>query len=108
MGGGILTLAEGRRLPIRPDQALRRLVTGAALNSGGDVLAVRTYSEIYFSRWPVSGQPQQVAEACFLGDVEPQGEAIAFRDDGWLVLTSESWPRRPGYLQVVRCAGSGL
>lgn len=76
MGGGILTLAEGRRLPIRPDQALRRLVTGAALNSGGDVLAVRTYSEIYFSRWPVSGQPQQVAEACFLGDVEPQGRRL--------------------------------
>ena len=107
VGGGLVTLAEGRRLPIRPDPAPRRLVTGAALNAGGDVLAVRTYSEIYFFRWPVSDPPEQVAEACFLGDAEPQGEAIAFRDDGWLVLTSESWWRRPGYLQAVRCGGIG-
>jgi len=107
MSGGTLTLAAGRRLPIRPDPLVSRLVTGAAINAGGDLLAVRTYSEVYFFRWPVADPPEQVAEACFLGNAEPQGEAIAFRDDGWLVLTSEVRNGRPGYLQAVRCAGVG-
>ena len=93
-------LAAGRRLPIQ-------LATGAALNPAGDVLAARTYSEIYFFRWPIADQPEQVAEACFLGDAEPQGEAIAFQDDGRLVLSSESTTKRTGHLQVVRCPGVG-
>ena len=105
--GERLMLPAGRRLPIRPDPLMGRLVTGAAINAGGDLLAVRTYSEIYFFRWPVADPPEQVAEACFLGNAEPQGEAIAFRDDGWLVLTSEVRGGRPGSLQAVRCAGVG-
>ena len=107
IGGGTLTLAAGRQLPIRPNPLVSRLVTGAAVNPGGDVLAVRTYSEIYFFRWPVAGPAEQVAAVCFLGDTEPQGEAVAFRDDGWLVLTSEVRDGLPGYLQAVRCAGVG-
>ena len=98
--GGGLTLAAGRRLPIR-------LATGAALNPDGDVLAARTYLQVHFFRWPVADPPEQVAETCFLGDAEPRGEAIAFQDDGRLVLTSESTTERPGYLQVVRCPGVG-
>ena len=98
--GGMLTLAAGRQLPIR-------LATGAALNLNGDVLATRTYSEVYFFRWPVADRAGQVAEACFLGDSAPQGEAIVFQDDGRLVLTSESTAERPGHLQVVRCPGVG-
>ena len=51
--------------------------------------------------------PEQVAEACFLGTDEPQGEAIAFRadTDDWLVLTSESHSDKAGFLQAVRCGG---
>ena len=46
-----------------------------------------------------------MAEACFLGTGEPQGEAIAFRPeaDDWLVLTSESHSDKAGFLQAVRC-----
>lgn len=96
--GKMLTLGAGRQLPIR-------LATGAALNADGDVLAARTYLQIHFFYWPVADQPEQVAEACVLGDAEPQGEAIAFQNDGRLVLTSESTTQRPGHLQVVRCPG---
>ena len=107
LDGGMQTLAAGRPLPIEPDPSVGRLVTDVALNSDGNVLAVRTYSEIYFFRWPVTEQVEQVAEACFLGELEPQGEGVAFRDDGRLVLTSESTPEGAGYLQVVRCPGIG-
>ncbi len=104
--GEPLTLAPGHRLPIEL-RSWRDQTTGASLNWRGDVLAVRTYSEIYFFRWPVSDKPEQVAETCFLGDLERQGEAIAFREDGQLMLTSETVTRRPGYLQTVRCTGAG-
>ena len=105
VSGEMQTLAAGHRLPITPDPDAGRLVTGATLNPDGDILAVRTYSEIYFFHWPVTDQPEQVTEACFLGNAEPQGEAIAFQDDGRLVLTSESTTERPGHLQVVWCPG---
>ena len=105
--GGMLTLGAGRRLPIRPDPVVGRLVTGAALNPDGDTLAVRTYSEIYFFRWPVSDPPELAADVCFLGELEPQGEAVAFDEDGRLTLTSESRVQEPGYLRTVRCAGVG-
>jgi hypothetical protein len=101
----VLTLGPGRQLPIGPDPRAGRIVTGAALSPAGDVLAVRTYSEIYRFRWPMGDEPEQVAEACFLGTGEPQGEAIAFRPeaDDWLVLTSESHSDQAGFLQAVRC-----
>ena len=100
-----LTLAPGRRLPIELN-SWRDQTTGASLNSRGDVLAVRTYSEIYFFRWPIADEPELAAETCHLGDLQRQGEAIAFRDDGRLLLTSET-TRRQGYLLTVRCAGVG-
>ena len=105
--GGVLTLGASRQLPIGPDPRAGRLATGAALSAAGDVLAVRTYSEIYRFRWPMADAPEQVAEACFLGTDEPQGEAIAFRadTDDWLVLTSESHSDKAGFLQAVRCGG---
>ncbi len=103
--GVMLTLAPGIQLPIGPDPRAGRIATGAALSPAGDVLAVRTYSEIYRFRWPIDGAPEEVAEACFLGTGEPQGEAITFRPgaDDWMVLTSESHTDKPGFLQAVRC-----
>ena len=108
-GGPMLTLGPGRQLPIGPDPRAGRIATGAALSPAGDILAVRTYSEIYRFRWPMGDTPDQVAEACFLGTGEPQGEAIAFRSDGddWLVLTSESHSDQAGFLQAVRCGEAG-
>lgn len=98
-----VTLEAGARLPIRPDRTARRYTTGAALSPRDDLLAVRTYSEIFFFRWPLPPDPRPVGEACFLGETEPQGEAISFRDEGWLVLTSETTVTRPGWLLAARC-----
>lgn len=100
-----LTLAASVQLPIGPDPRAGRIATGAALSAAGDVLAVRTYSEIYRFRWPIGDAPEQIAEACFLGTDEPQGEAIAFRadSDDWFVLTSETHSDEVGFLQSVRC-----
>ena len=102
-GGGPLTLGEARELPILPDRNALRYATGATLDADGAVLAVRTYSEIHFFHWPLGDRPRQAAAVCSLGNGEPQGEAIAFREDGWLALTSESHTGRPGLLQIVRC-----
>jgi hypothetical protein len=101
----LLTLGTSVQLPIGPDARAGRIATGAALSAAGDVLAVRTYSEIYRFRWPIGDGPEQVAEACFLGTDEPQGEAIAFRTDSddWFVLTSETHSDKAGFLQTVRC-----
>lgn len=103
--GGMLSLGPGRPLSIWPDVTASRYVTGAALSPGGDVLAVRTYAEIYRFLWPIGDTPEQIGEACFLGDAEPQGEAIGFRGDAedWLVLTSESHIKQAGFLRAVRC-----
>ena len=99
-----LTLALGRRLPIEL-KSWRDQTTGASLNWTGDVLAVRTYSQIYFFRWPISAEPEQVAKPCFLGDLARQGEAIVFREDGRLLLTSETTVSRRGHLHTVGCVG---
>ena len=50
---------------------------------------------------------EQAVSPCFLGDLARQGEAIAFRDDGRLLLTSETTIRMRRRLQMVRCAGVG-
>ncbi|MDG2040676.1 MAG: hypothetical protein P8J30_09360 [Ilumatobacter sp.] len=104
---GMLTLGASLQLPIGPDPRAGRIATGAALSAAGDVLAVRTYSEIYRFRWPIGDAPEQIAEACFLGTDEPQGEALAFRadTDDWFVLTSETHTDQAGFLQAVRCGG---
>ena len=102
-GSRPLMLTEARELPIHPDLDARRYATGASLDADGAVLAVRTYSEIFFFRWPLADPPRPAAATCVLGNAEPQGEAVAFRDDGWLALTSESHTERLGMLRVVRC-----
>nr|WP_232211781.1 hypothetical protein [Saccharomonospora halophila] len=67
------------------------LITGAALARGGSVLAVRTYTDAYL--YPVDDgdlpaalerQPVRIP----LPD-EPQGESLAFTDDGALLSVSE-------------------
>tara|TARA_B110000263_G_scaffold221171_1_gene209480 strand:+ start:42 stop:1013 length:972 start_codon:yes stop_codon:yes gene_type:complete len=99
----VVTLGAGTQLPIHPDRAAVRYATGAALNARGDYLAVRTYAEIYVFPWPLAADPRPIDEACWIDNSDPQGEAIAFRDDGWMVLTSETRAKRPGLLRAVRC-----
>jgi hypothetical protein len=52
--------------------------------------------------------PEPVAETCFLGLIEPNGEAIAFAgEEGQLLLTSESPGRLRGHLLEIECSGVG-
>jgi hypothetical protein len=99
----LVHLPQGLPLPIVPDRAAGRVVTGATFGALGSVLAIRTYSEIFFYRWPLADPPAEAAPTCFLGDLEPQGEAVAFGEDGSLLLTSEAAEGRSGSLLRVKC-----
>jgi len=91
---------------IVPDQGLGRWVTAAAMSPDGMTLAVRTYSEIFFYAPETSAQGRRwrdLKRPCFLGEVEPQGEAIDYLDDKTLVLGSETSRGRQGMLHRVQC-----
>jgi hypothetical protein len=91
---------------IPPNQGLGRWVTSAAMSPDGMTLAVRTYSEIYFyapDTTPQGRRWRDLKRPCFLGDVEPQGEAIDFLDDKTLLIGSETSQGRPGTLHRVQC-----
>jgi len=103
----VITLPPGTVLPIAPNWSVGRVVTGGDFSPDGTVLAVRTYSEIFFYRWPIQGRPMEADTTCFLGALEPQGEAVAFDESGALLLTSESLGGRHGELLRVRCRGLG-
>jgi hypothetical protein len=99
-----VTVSPLQELPIKPFAALGRLVTGAAIRADGRLVAVRTYTEIYFfvpgadGRLTPSSQP-----VCTITGLELQGEAVGFLDDSTLVLTSEGGSRTPASIHTVRC-----
>jgi hypothetical protein len=107
VSGEVLTAEDTGNTGIEPDAQISRLVTGAAVSPDGKTLAVRTYNEVFFyssvdggqgkTRWRRAGQP------CFLGDAEPQGEAIAYLDATTLLLTSETSRGRRGTLHRLQC-----
>ena len=95
-------VAPWTELPIEPRRALGRLVTGAAVSPDGHTLVVRTYTELFFLALDVrDGLP--LTSSCWLGLVEPQGEAVDFLDDRTLVLTSETALGRRGGIAKVQC-----
>ena len=113
--GEVLTAANQGDTGIAPDQGLGRWVTAAAVSPDGKTLAVRTYSEIFF--YAAETRPSTALAAhsqgrrwrnlqrpCFLGEVEPQGEAIDYLDDTTLILTSETSRGRQGVLHRVQCS----
>lgn len=95
------TLTSPDTLPIEPQFLAGRWITDAAVDSTGRRAVVRTYTELYFfevgPRWTLAGPP------CRIGLIEPQGEAVAFRPDGSLLLTSERARGMPAVFTVVRC-----
>jgi hypothetical protein len=94
---------------IAPDQGLGRWVTAAAMSPDGMTLAVRTYSEIFFYAVQNGAQGRRwrdLKRPCFLGDVEPQGEAIDFLDEKTLLLASETSRGRRGTLHRVQCGST--
>jgi hypothetical protein len=92
-------------LPIVPGSAPGRQVTDAALSRDGRVLAVRTYSEVFFFAVDsMSGLPaanQSPTPCVILGLDEKQGEGVGWWwDDRRLVLTSEGVRQA---LHVIEC-----
>lgn len=90
-------------IPIVPQRALGRLVTGAARSPRGDRVVLRTYTEIYSYRRRDDYRLTPDGAPCWLGTLQPQGEGIAFLDDSTLVLTSEAVLGQRGAIHRVRC-----
>jgi hypothetical protein len=92
---------------IKPDGRIGRLATGAAVSPDGKTLAVRTYNEVFFFAAAKDDQVRRrwrdLQRPCYLGDVEPQGEAIDYLDNETLVLKSESRVFSRGRVSKVRC-----
>lgn len=89
-------------LPIVPQRALGRWVTGAAISPSGRRVVVRTYTELYFfRRQGVSLAPD--GPPCWLGAAEPRGEAVDFLGEETLVLTSEAVLNQEPTIHTVRC-----
>lgn len=105
LSGSVPTAALTLRTRLEPSAGIGRLVTGAAVSPNGRTLAVRTYNEVYFFD-AAAAQPgawQNTARRCALGNAEPLGEAVDFLDDDTLILTSERFAGRPGYIHRVEC-----
>lgn len=66
-------------------------VTAAAATPDGRWVAVRTYESLFLYRTPdlLAGRDTAAARADLRMLAEPQGEAVALRSDGVVVLTSE-------------------
>ena len=97
-----VTVAPRETLPVTPQRMSGRWVTGAAVSPSSGRVAVRTYTEIYFFRAGPEGWIPD-GPSCWLGFVEPFGEAVDFLDDDTLVLTSETLPRTDGMISKVQC-----
>lgn len=99
-----ITVSPLQELPITPFAALGKLVTGAAMRRDGRLVAVRTYTDIYFFVPGADGRlaPSR-APVCTITGLEVQGEAVDFLDDSTLVLTSEGSERKPASVHSVRC-----
>lgn len=91
-------------LPIVPSNATGRLVTGATIRADGGLVAIRTYTEVYFFS-PGPGGLLATAQrpVCSIAELERLGEGIGFLDDSNLVLTSEANPLGAGTIHTVRC-----
>jgi hypothetical protein len=105
--GAVLTAEHWIRTGIVPDEIIGRHVTGAAVSPDGMTLAIRTYNEVFFYG-VVGGDGEartwrDLERPCFLGEAEPQGEAIDYLDADTLLLTSEQARGRAGTIHRLQC-----
>lgn len=102
-GGDSVVAAEPlQELPIVPDRAAGRWVTGAAVRADDARVAIRTYTELFLFAVLPDGR-LRLESKCLLGGLEVQGEAVAFLDSDTFVLTSEAGRLPAGTLHIVRC-----
>jgi hypothetical protein len=104
-GEALIAVPQGNS-GILPDQGLGRWVTAAAMSPDRTTLAVRTYSEIFFyalETAPQGDRWRDLHRPCFLGEVEPQGEAMDYLDEKTLIIGSETAQGRQGVLHRVEC-----
>ncbi len=92
-------------LPIHTSLLLGQLVTDAALSEDEQVLAVRTYRDIYLFRRTAASRwlPDQPAGVCPIGGNLTLGEGLAWWDAGTLLLTSEVTRMGPGAVTLLEC-----
>ncbi len=105
-GDGVVQADRVQILNVRPDPGAGRWVTGAAVRPDGRLVAIRTYTEIYFFYPGIGGRLTPARErSCDIGELDEPGggEAISFLDDSALVVTSEARPRRAGTIHRVVC-----
>jgi hypothetical protein len=102
-GGDTATAQLLDTIPVVPQRALGRLVTGAARSPRGDRLVLRTYTEVYFFRRLDDRHLMLAGPPCWVGTREPQGEGVGFLDDSTLVLTSEAVLGQRGVIHRLRC-----
>jgi hypothetical protein len=90
-------------LPIKPARRFGNLVTAAAVSPSGNLLVVRTYTELYFFGLEDDGSWLEIGPPCWIGLRQPQGEAVDFIDELSVVLASESALGRRGGLAIATC-----
>ena len=101
---GTVTATRVQLLPVMPDQSSGRWVTDAALSPDGTIVAIRTYTELYFFPVLPAGRLGGPTTRCNLAGLEPQGEGVDWLDGSRLVLTSEApLPTTSGPIHVIRC-----
>ncbi|HJQ66770.1 MAG TPA: hypothetical protein VJ816_10350 [Gemmatimonadales bacterium] len=100
----VVTAERLQTLPIVPNRRLGRMVTGAAMRADGAVVAIRTYVDVFFFQPGPEGRlvPSR-RPVCSIAGVDRTGEAIAFRDDSTLTLTSEASTFGSGTIHTLRC-----
>lgn len=101
----VVTAKRLQVLPIVPDPRVGNWITGGAMRWDGRLVALRTQEWVQLFTVGAHGRLDVAHVPCRIPSLEYQGEAVDFYDDSTLVLTSESnGPRRPGQIQLMRCA----
>lgn len=104
---GPVVLERVGRLDLPPAESTSDWVTAADLSPDGSRLAVRSYSTLYLFDWAGSEMFDTLttpASASLVPALEPQGEGVAFANDGSrLYLASEQREARPPRLSRIDC-----
>lgn len=104
-GAGHVTARPIGTLPIRTSLIFGQLVTDAALSDDEQILAVRTYQDIYLFRrtTPSRWLPDQPWGACSVQGFDIVGEGLAWWNRTTLLMTSEITRIRPGAITLLEC-----